>query len=176
MRTLVALLLVLFALPTTAFAQDSGWLSVPAAAFNGERTFPNATGTAQFFRTTAVAPVILPDNATVTFMACGGRATFRKQIIFTLRRNEPQQENVDMAVLETSLNGTGFEFVSDNQIIDGAVDNSRFNYFIVADVNRPGGNSPGNREICKVTSGPTGVGTECSVGFCRLGYTLALGL
>ena len=172
MKTRIALLLALFSLPVAASAQDSGWLSLPAAAFSGAGAFPNATGTAQFFRTTAFAPVILPDNATVTFMACGGRAAFRKQIIFTLRRNEPQQENVDMVVLETALDATGFEFVSENQITDGAVDNRKFNYFIVADVSKPGGNSPGNRAVCANTSGPGGSGTQCLVGFCRLGYSL----
>lgn len=172
MRIWVTLLLALAALPTTAAAQDSGWLSVPAPAFNGVGAFPNATGTAQFFRTTAFAPVMLPDNAMVTAMACGGRASFRKQVVFTLRRNDPQQQNVDMAVFETSLDGTGFEFVSANQITNGAVDNRRFNYFIVADVSKPGGNLPGDREVCNGTTGPDGAGTECLVGFCRIGYSL----
>lgn len=172
MKTLVALILTLGMLSSTASAQNSGWLSIPAAAFSGSRSFPNGTGTAQFFRTTAFAPVILPDNATVTVMSCGGRAVFRKHIIFTLRRNEPQQENVNMAVLETSLDGTGFEFVTSNQIIDGAVDNRSFNYFIMADASKPGGNLPGNRTVCTPTTGPEGSGTQCSVGFCRIGYTL----
>lgn len=164
MKTLIALILILGMLPSTASAQNSGWLSIPAVAFSGARSLPNDTGTAQFLHTTAFAPVTLPDNATVTLMSCGGRASFRKRIIFTLRRNEPQQQNVDIAVLGTSLGGRGFEVVTSNRIAAGGVDNRRFNYFIMADVSKPGGNRPGNRAACS--------GTQCSVGFCRIGYTL----
>ena len=151
---------------------DGGFISIPASEFSGNGMAHNSSGTAVFLRTTAFAPLLLPDNATITFFSCGGKATFRKEVIFTLRRNEPQQANIDMASLETGLDETGFVTLTSNDIVQGEVDNRRFNYFIVADSSKPGGNNPGDRAICNPTqNGTDPVSTECSIGFCRIGYT-----
>ena len=76
------------AFPLTARA-DGGFLSIPASEFSGNGVAYSNSGTATFIRTTAFAPILMPDDATVTFFSCGGRATFAKEVIFTLRRNDP---------------------------------------------------------------------------------------
>jgi hypothetical protein len=148
----------------------TGFVSVPASAFTGRQDDGvggydgNETGTARFFQVKMFAPVHLPHGATVTSFRGGGRAFFQRSIRFTLRRNEPQQANVDMAAVRTTLDGTSFEFVDTTDIQSGGVDNGRFNYYIVAEIEDPNVTPP-TKPIC-----PDG---ECRVGFCRIGYTLA---
>lgn len=161
--TILAILIFAFA-PQIASAQSVGYTSIPSSAFHGERSVQNVTGTARTIFSLLYAPVYLPQGATVTTLSCGGTAFFQKQIVFTLRRNNPQQANVDMATTRTTLDGTGFEFVSTDAITSGLIDNSQFNYFLVADVDKPEGNQPGSRAACP--------NEECSVGFCRIRHTL----
>lgn len=147
--------------------KQSGFVSIPASAFSGvsrlETSFKgNDTGTALFFNVKVFAPVNLPDGATIISMRCGARAFFKRQISFTLRRNEPQQENIDIAVAQTSLDGTSFEFIDTNTITSGLVDNSKYNYYVVAEIEDPTV-SPPTSPFC-----PDG---ECWVGYCRIGYT-----
>lgn len=142
-------------------------ISIPASAFysgpDGHGR-PNKSGTAMDFHTVLFAPVSLPQNATITSFNCGGRATFRKSVIFTLRRNEPQQQNIDIASMRTSLDGTNFEFVGTRSINSGVINNANFNYYIVAEVDDPTKNPP-TRSICGSQSNP-----KCSVGFCNIGF------
>lgn len=173
-RTILPVVALSLLSATSAFSQSVGSLSIPAAAFDGVRSFQNTSGTSKYFRTLLYAPVFLPHGSTAINMTCGGKAPFGKNIIFTLRRNQPQQANVDMAVLETSLDGAGFEFVTESVSDAQTIDNRIFNYFIVVDVSKPGGNLPGDRAVCPPTS-PSDVDpnrTKCSVGFCRVTYTL----
>ena len=156
--------------PSTAMA-DEGFLSIPASEFSGNGVGYNDTGTTTFIRTAAFAPVLLPDNAEVTFFSCGGTAKFRKEVIFTLRRNAPQQANVDMAVLQTGLDETGFVFLSTNEIEEGEVDNKQFNYFIAAEASKPADVQPNSRALCNPTNNGVDLqSTECSIGFCRIGF------
>ena len=157
--------------PFTAVAED-GFLSIPASEFSGNDVAYNDSGTTTFIRTAAFAPILLPDDATITFFGCGGRAAFRKEVIFTLRRNAPQQANIDMAVLQTGLDETGFVFLNTNEVVQGEVDNKLFNYFIVAEASKPDAVQPNSRAICIPTQNGVDLkSTECSVGFCRVGYT-----
>ena len=71
---------------------------------------------------------------------------------FTLRRNQPQIANVDMAVVESTLAATGFQFMTTSTVVSPQIDNSTFNYYVVAST------------IASPCSG-------CSVGFCRVSYT-----
>jgi hypothetical protein len=99
------------------------------------------------------ASVALPDDATVTSMRCGGQdLTSTGRIRFRLRRNEPQQANVDMASAESTDLATGFQFLSDFSIVSGLVNNATYNYYVIAEV-------------------VGGTCTSCSVGFCTFAYT-----
>jgi hypothetical protein len=147
------------------------WVSIPCSAFAGESeegpffTHGNISGTARSFHVQMFAPAFLPDGARVTSFRAGAKARFNRQIEVTLRRNEPQQANVDMATVETSLEGTGFEFVGTTQIKSPVVDNSRFNYYVVALVRKPN-EFPNVRTFCQdEADGSPG----CLVGFCRIG-------
>lgn len=102
------------------------------------------------------APVNLPHGATITSMRCGGgapRSDFR--LFFTLRRNDPQQANVDMATVMTTFEEKGFQFVNTNSITSPLVNNARFNYYIVAGV----------------SAKDSGLCPKCDIGPCRIGYT-----
>jgi hypothetical protein len=103
------------------------------------------------------APVTVPHGATIGSMRCGGRAPSSEfRIVFTLRRNEPQQANLDMATVMTTFEGLGFQFVDTNSITSPVINNERFNYYIVAQTNTL----------------DVGFCPNCSVGFCRIGYTV----
>ena len=151
-----------------AQAQSTSFISVPAAAFtdlrfHGPGYSGNLSGTTRTFKTEMMAPVNLPHGATIVSLRCGGSSFFRNSVIFTLRRNEPQQENVDVATVRTSLEGgvgRVFEIVNTTSITSGVVNNSRFNYYIMADVTDPG-ETDVTAAIC-----PNG----CSVNFCSIGY------
>jgi hypothetical protein len=162
---ILSMLLLLNA--SAAFAQSTRFLSVPSSAFTprtSEGATGNAgyggneTGTARSFAGSSVlfAPVSLPHGATVTSMKCGGRAPSTDfRIAFTLRRNDPQQANVDMAVAKTTFDGLGFEFVDTNSIASPVVNNDTFNYYIVA--------------VADTTD--VGFCPNCLIGFCRIGYS-----
>ncbi len=79
-----------------------------------------------------------------------------KRVEFTLRRNQPQIANVDMATVTTTFEGLGFQHPETASITSPVVDNATFNYYIVAaaihiDVGR-----------CR----------NCVVGYCRIRYTV----
>jgi len=158
----ISILFLLIA--SVALAQSpTRFLSIPSSGFTPQTSEEgysgNQTGTARFFGTGfwMFAPVNLPHGATVTSMRCGGQAPFSDdRIIFTLRRNDPQQANVDMATVMTTFERTGFEFVATSSITSPVVNNNRFNYYIVAEA-----------DLIDVRHC-----TNCSVGFCRIGYTV----
>jgi len=150
--------------PTLAYAQSAvSYIAIPSSGFTPQDSIAgyegNTSGTARQFGATGyqmLAPVNLPQGATVTSLRCGGAAAdsdFR--LIFTLRRNEPQQANVDMAEVMTTFAGNGFQFVSTTSITSPEVDNQTFNYYIIAEAD--------NIDIgfC---------GSACSIGYCRVGY------
>lgn len=163
---ILVLAAVLAVVSPTSFAQSTNFVSVSASAFTGQSDGPptgydgNISGTSRSFHVLMFAPVNLPHGSTVTSLRCGGKAFFGRRIAFTLRRNEPQQENVDMATARTSLNGTGFEHVTANRIESGEIDNGMYNYYIVAEVENPAVTPP-TRAFC----------SECNVGYCRVGYS-----
>ena len=70
-----------------------------------------------------------------------------------------------MAVVNTSLQGTGFEFVSTNAITEPVIDNSKFNYYIIADIADTRDN-PNVDDFCPHLGNP-----ECTVGFCSIGHS-----
>ena len=129
-------------LTSTPLAPTTRFLSIPSSGFTprssegfsasslGVGYNGNRTGTARMFEESFLmfAPVNLPHDARVTSMHCGGRAPdhlFR--IMFTLRRNEPQRANVDMATVMTTFEGNGFQFVDTSSITSAVVNNARFN-------------------------------------------------
>lgn len=145
--------------------QTASFLSIPASAFTPRQVLGdsgydgNESGTARLFGNNFVmfAPVHLPHRASVTSLSCGGRAPSSQiQVIFTLRRNQPQQANVDMATTSTDLAQTGFQFVSTTSIVEPVINNQRFNYYLVAVA----------RHI------DVGRCPRCLVGFCSIGYTV----
>ena len=109
----VIMAIVLFALvPQVAAAQPITHTSIPSSAFQGEGSSQNVSGTARFNAPrSCMLRYTYPRARGVTSLSCGGRASFNKHIVFTLRRNDPQQANVDLATTQTTLAGTGFEFV-----------------------------------------------------------------
>lgn len=115
----------------------------------------NSSGTNRFFRESEImfASVALPDDATVTFMRCGGQdVSSTRKIRFTLRRNQAQVANVDMASAESTDAAVGFQHLSDNTITSDLVNNSAYNYYVIAEV-------------------LGGTCTTCSVGYCTFSYT-----
>ena len=153
-----------FFIPISAIGQSTENLSIPAIAFHGERVIYNNSGTAAFFRTKAFAPVFLPDGARAFSFTCGARTVFGKGITIKLRRNHPQQANVDMGVAEIPKGGDGnFKFVTVNRLTDGVIDNSRFNYYLIAET-IPKSATTG------VVCNPAAGGTECLVAACRIGF------
>lgn len=169
----LVLITIIAAVTSATYAYSKGFVSVPASAFSGITDGGNLgyqgneSGTARFFNVKMFAPVDLPDGTTVTSFKCGGRAFFEHRIAFTLRRNEPQQANVDLATIKTSLNGTGFEFINTNRIKSGRINNERFNYYIMAEIENPKVTPP-TKAFCPDNS--KGI-PECSVGFCSIEYT-----
>nr|NIR85561.1 hypothetical protein [Gammaproteobacteria bacterium] len=101
-------------------------------------------------------PVALPHGVTVTALRCGGKAPSDIKIIFTLRRNQPQVANVDMATVMTTFEGRGFRHPETTSITSAMVNNANFNYYIVASV----------RHI------DVGLCPSCVIGYCRIRYTI----
>lgn len=150
-------------------AQSTDFTSIPAVAFVDAKfaapTKFNHSGTTHHFNAQMFAPVHLPHRHRVTSFKCGGSSFFNRSVVFTLRRNQPQQHSVDMAVVKTTLEGTGFEFVSTNSITQPVIDNSTFNYYIVADIADDRDN-PNIDDFCPGLSDP-----RCTVGFCSIGHS-----
>lgn len=147
-------------------SQTASFVSIPASAFTPVETQGtrggyggNETGTARSFSNQTfgmLAPVQLPHLSTVTSMSCGGRDAGPNVLVkFTLRRNEAQQANVDMAVLSTTFEQTGFQFLNSSSITQPLINNQRFSYYIVAETRHS----------------DVGFCPECAVGFCRIGFT-----
>lgn len=168
---LITVLSLLFA--SIAVAQSpTQFLSIPSSSFTPRASAAhispsydgNESGTSRLFGRsfTMFAPLDVPNGATITSMRCGGRApNSGHRVIFTLRRNEPQQANVDMAVVMTAFEENGFQFVDTNSVTSPVADNARFNYYIIAAVNK------------SASANDVGFCPDCAVGFCRLGYTAA---
>lgn len=139
------------------------YLSIPSSAFTSRETSAqgwdgNATGTNREFDSSSFlfAPVNLPHEATVTQLRCGGRDDSSTAVLwFTLRRNQPQVANVDMASLETTQAAVGFQVRTTSAITSPVIDNEAFNYYIVAQSADPEVGFP-----CP----------NCTVGFCRIRY------
>ena len=169
-----------------ATAGPKGFVSIPAAAFTAKDSdthysngnagasssknthgyIGNKSGTTRSFNGFLYAPVNLPHGATVTSFSCGGSSAKNTRTVFKLRRNEPQQENVDMARVTTSLEDSGFEFINSLNIRSAKVDNQKYNYYIVAHILKLGHNPSITPYCITGTEVP-----ECSVNFCNIGYT-----
>jgi hypothetical protein len=141
--------------------------SIPASAFTPIAAAAGWTGSSSgtnrnFGAGTAasaalLAPVELPHGAIVTLFRCGGQdASTSFKISFTLRRNLPQQANVDMAFIESTFSATGFQTLGTGSIGSPVIDNGSYNYYVIAQ------------------AVPVEVGscTSCSVNYCRISYTL----
>lgn len=174
--TLLLTALGLFA-PSVALAQMN-YLAIPSSGFTPRNSTTvvnplrgtletrghtgNASGTARFFgdNVQMFAPVNLPHGSTVISLDCAGRAPrLSRKIDFYLRRNEPQQANVDMAGVFLDLDVTSFQNKSTSRIDSPVIDNRRFNYYIVAEMS-----GVGNTIISEC---PT-----CSVNRCTIGYAM----
>ena len=181
---LITPMLLMFNVSMALAQSTKSFLSIPASAFTGQDGGHavygyegNITGTSRSFNVRVFAPVNLPHGAYVTSLQCGGRAYFHRSIVFHLRRNEPQQANVDMATVKTSLDGTGFEFVNTNSITSGEINNSKYNYYIVAEIEDTRDN-PNTAAFCPNKPVPDPLLpkiSECRVNFCSIGYTLGGG-
>lgn len=142
------------------YTPPTKYLSIPSSAFT-PRTGSidgNSSGTARYFAVNEplFAPVNLPHNSVVTRLDCGGNdASSRALLRFVLRRNQPQQANVDMATADTVTGEFGFKFISDTSIVSATINNLSYNYFLRASI-----------------EGPFFAGF--TVGFCRIHYTEAL--
>ena len=186
MKKYIVISVISLALMGTAAAGSKGFVSIPAAAFTAKDSdtyysngnaggsasknthgyIGNKSGTTRSFNSFLYAPVNLPHGATVTSFSCGGSLAKNTRTVFMLRRNEPQQENVNMVQVNTSLEGSGFEFIKSLGIRSAKVDNQKYNYYIVARILKLG-YRPSTTPYCT-----TGTKTpECSVGFCSIGYT-----
>ena len=137
--------------PSIVLAQEVSYLAIPASSFTPRNSTTvkdplrgtvetlgytgNISGTARFFgdNDSMFAPVNLRHGSTVISLTCGGMApTPRVKIHYILRRNEPQQANVDMAGVAAKTGLTNFQTSSTNSIKEPVIDNKRFNYYIVA--------------------------------------------
>ncbi|MFQ5616469.1 MAG: hypothetical protein ACE5GO_08425 [Anaerolineales bacterium] len=178
MRNMTLLVAILGLLaPSMALAQSLSFLAIPSSGFTPQNSTThfdpppgsaenrgyegNSSGTARFFGDNEImfAPVNLPHGSTVISLTCGGRADrLSRRIVFRLRRNEPQQANVNMALVSTDFNVTSFQTKSTTSITSPVIDNRRFNYYMVATI---------------VANGPPECRT-CSVNRCTIAYRLPL--
>ena len=138
------------------------FLAIPSSGFTAQTSEGgyggDVTGNARSFAGSSLmfAPVILPHGAKVNSLTCGGQAPVTDlRLIFSLRRNNPQVANINMITAATSYAGIAFEWTFSNVVDEPEVDNQRFNYYIVAEVDNQVG-----ADLC-----PT-----CTVNFCRIVY------
>lgn len=164
MRTLTLIISILTLHTSLAFAQTTSFHSIPSSGFTPQVVSEsdgyggNRTGTARSFDNGLwmFAPVTLPHGATVTAMRCGGKAPDNiHRIVFTLRRNQPQVVNVDMATVMTTYEELGFRHPQTTSITSPVIDNANFNYYIAAMA------QPLDVQRCP----------KCTVGYCRIRYT-----
>ena len=149
-----------------AYAQ--GVIAIPAPAFSDAtgRKVLNATGTTTAFPDNPVvrslfAPANLPHGANVTRFTCAGTAqTPGKGLIFILRRNEPQQENISIARIETDVAENNWTRVTTTDITSPTINNERYNYYIVVEINAR--TAPGVTPSCN--------NNLCSVNYCAIHY------
>lgn len=171
--------LYLFVSASGAFADYKSFISIPIAAFSlqesGASSFTNRyegndTGTSRYFISKMFAPVNLPHRSIVTSFSCG---TNNATTNFILRRNEPEQANKDMAFLKVvggPFISLSYRVLSTTKISSPGIDNSKFNYYIVAKhdpftIVLPGAPSNGGGFCENTTCG--------NIRFCRIGYTVA---
>ena len=162
--------------PPQLLAQSLSYLAIPSSGFSPRNSTTvksplrgrvetlgyrgNVSGTARFFGDNDVmfAPVNLPHGSTVVKLTCGGHAPKpNRRVSFVLRRNHPQQANVDMAALYPKVKLTGFQTMSDSSIRSPVIDNRRFNYYIAATIDA-------TNDIQQCAS--------CSVNRCTIAYGL----
>jgi hypothetical protein len=155
--------------PDPSAPPTTRYLSIPSSAFTPQNSADgytgNDTGTNRTFPDTRevqrmFAPVHLPHEATVQSLWCGGHDMSENSFLrFTLRLNQPQQANVDMAVIETTLPDVGFKFPATFDITSPQVNNKDggFNYYVVAEA---------------ISVQVDGACPSCTVGFCRIAYTV----
>jgi hypothetical protein len=155
-------------------AQSIDYIAVPASGFTPRNSTTikdplkgtvetlgysgNASGTARFFgdNNEMFAPVFLAHNSKIVSFSCAGNsANKRTRIRYYLRRNQPQQANVDMASVFSAHAETGFQRESTTLIQSPMVDNKTYNYYIVASID-----ATNNIRECK----------QCSVNTCSIGY------
>jgi len=154
--------------------QTISFLSIPASGFTPRNSTTvkdplrgtletlgysgNVSGTARFFGDNGemFAPVYLPHKSNVISLACAGKAPRKnRRISYKLRRNEPQQANVDIASIFPKYSETGFQFLRTRSIQSPVVDNEKFNYYIVASID-----ATNDIRECRT----------CSVNKCTIGF------
>ena len=135
------------------FAGTKGVVSIPATAFTEQNSQSpnqngsykgNASGTSRSFTGTMFAPINLPHGSIVTSFKCGAQPHGGSLVEFTLRRNEPQQANVDMAVITSAFSSVPplignkplglaeYQFINTSAITSSGIDNSKYDYYILA--------------------------------------------
>lgn len=151
-------LIILGMISSSALAN---YVSIPATSFVGFEVSYNETGTAAFIRKQAFAPVHLPHGSKAQRFSCGVKAWPIKGFRISLRRNEPQQENIDMGAvnIDRGSNG-GFKFLSSEVLIENGIDNRRYNYYLTVEI-QPKSETTGS--ICN--------GKECIIGSCQIHFT-----
>ena len=166
------------AISSMVIADTNGFISIPASAFSeqdsqsstGDSSYKgNDSGTSRDFKRKLFAPINLPHDGVVTSLTCGSKPKGGFLTSFTLRRNEPQQANVDMATVVTSKGGTlgagllTYQIINTKSVISPLINNAQFNYYIVA------------ASISPAPDGPVGLicPDRCgNVNFCSVGYTI----
>jgi len=180
----LSIALFLTAITSTVLANTNGFISIPASAFSEKNSQAfaemtsyrgNDTGTSRYFSGTMFAPLNLPHGSVVTSFSCGSKPKGSNITRFTLRRNEPQQANIDMAVIDTLKPNnvlapvTHYQILNTISIKSGGIDNSKFNYYIVASSISP---FPNANVTTLCNSNLSNMERCGNVNFCRVGYTI----
>lgn len=165
-------------IPATAFTEQNSQSSNQKGSYKG-----NKSGTSRSFTGMMLAPINLPHGSIVTSFKCGAQPHDGSLVEFTLRRNEPQQANLDMGVITSAFSSVPplignkplglaeYQFISTTAITSGGIDNSKYNYYILASTIFPpvdllvGSTPPWSK--CAVSKSCT------SINFCNVSYTFA---
>lgn len=169
-------------IPAPAFTEQNSQSSNQSGSYKG-----NESGTSRSFSGMMFAPVDLPHGSIVTSFKCGGQPKAGTLVKFSLRRNEPQQANVDMAVIQSAFSNVPplignkpkglaeYQFINTTSITSSRIDNSKYNYYIIASTIYPPFDTLGPE-----LSGSWSPYSECnnsknctSVNFCNIGYGFA---